>query len=103
MKAKVLWTPRAGEDLLQIYLNIGADNPGAAERFFSAVEAKAHLLAAQTRIGVRRPEIRPSTRILVEGPYLILYETHPDTDAGPVAEVEIVRIVHGRRDVPGLF
>jgi toxin ParE1/3/4 len=31
---------------------------------------------------VRRPEIAPSTRMLVEGVYLILYETHPDTDEG---------------------
>jgi toxin ParE1/3/4 len=26
--------------------------------------------------------------MLVEGPYLILYETHPDTDDGPIETVE---------------
>ena len=29
-------------------------------------------------------------RMLVEYPYLILYETHPNTDKGPIDEVEIV-------------
>jgi toxin ParE1/3/4 len=41
--------------------------------------------------------------MLVERPYLILFETHPDSDEGPVDEVEIVRIVDGRRDLTSLF
>jgi len=39
----------------------------------------------------------------VQGPYLILYETHPDADEGPVEEVEIVPVVDGRRDLESLF
>jgi toxin ParE1/3/4 len=103
MKPTVLWTPQAREDLLDIYLTIGLDNPGAAERFYSAIEARTKRLASQPRIGPRRPEIRPQARVLVERPYLILYETHPDTDDGPITEVEIVRILHGRRDLPSLL
>jgi hypothetical protein len=38
-------------------------------------------------------DIQPSVRILLEGPYLILYQTHPDTDDGPVLEIESVRVV----------
>ena len=41
--------------------------------------------------------------MLVEGPYLVLYETHPDTDEGPVDAVEIVRVVDGRRELAILF
>jgi toxin ParE1/3/4 len=41
--------------------------------------------------------------MLVEGPYLILYEAHPDTDEGLIDEVEIVRVVDGRRDLTSLF
>jgi hypothetical protein len=37
--------------------------------------------------------------MLVEGPYLILFETRPDTDEGQVDQVEIVRVVDGRRDL----
>ncbi|MGH7988461.1 MAG: hypothetical protein ACREQX_19535 [Candidatus Binataceae bacterium] len=50
-------------------------------------------------MGARRPDVRPALRILREGPYLILYQTHPDTDDSPIKEVEIVRVVDGRRDV----
>jgi len=53
--------------------------------------------------GPRRPEIRPTVRMLVEGPYLILFETHPDTDEGEVDQVEIIRVVDGRRDITNLF
>jgi toxin ParE1/3/4 len=38
---------------------------------------------------------------LLEGPYFILYETHPNTDDGQIEEVEIVRVVDGRRDLTG--
>lgn len=103
MKTTVLWTPQAREDLLDIYVTIGFDNPTAAERTYSALERRVDLLASSPRIGVRRAEITPSTRTLVEGVYLILYETHPDTNDGPLEAVEIVRIVHGHRDLRRLF
>jgi toxin ParE1/3/4 len=41
--------------------------------------------------------------MLVEAPYVILYETIPDTDIEPVEFVEIVRVVDGRRDLLNLF
>jgi len=89
--------------LIEIYTYIGFDNPSAAERVFDAIKAKADSLAGYPRMGVRRPDIRPSTRMLIEGPYLILYETHPDSDDGPIDEVELVRIVDGRRNLKNFF
>ena len=99
MKPILLWTPLAQEDLLDIYTTIGLDNPSAAERMYTAFEERVNLLARSPHMGVRRPEISPSTRVLVEGVYLILYETNPDTDEGPLDSVVIVRIVHGHRDL----
>ncbi len=103
MKAELVWSPQAREDLLEIYIAIGLDNPDAAEKLYTAMEAKAGLLAGHPRLGVRRPEIQRSARILIEGAYLILYETHPDTDEGPIEKVEIVRVVDGRRDLTSPF
>jgi toxin ParE1/3/4 len=103
MTPALLWTPQAREDLLDIYVTIGLDNPSAAERVYSAMEEKAILLATSPRLGVRRPEIAPMARMLVEGVYLLLYETHPDTDTGPVERIEIVRVVHGHRDLTRVF
>jgi len=39
--------------------------------------------------------------MLVEAPFVLLYETIPDTDDGPVEWV--VRVVDGRRDLNRLF
>jgi toxin ParE1/3/4 len=103
MPANLIWRSQAREDLLLIYEFVGLDNPAAAERLFAAIEDKTTLLIHHPRIGPRRPDIRPATRLLLEGPYLILYETHPDTDDGPIAEVEIVRVVDGRRDLTRPF
>jgi toxin ParE1/3/4 len=103
MAVKLTWHPRASEDLLLIYEFIGLDNPDAAERLITTIEIKVELLVRYPRLGTRRPEIRRTTRILLEGPYLILYQTHPDTDEGPIREVEIVRIVDGRRDLTRPF
>ena len=103
MTVEVIWSPQARRDLLDIYVIIGLDNPAAAERLYTAIETKANALRHFPRLGRRRPEIRPTVRMLVEGPYLILFETHPDTDEGQVDQVEIVRVVDGRRDLTNLF
>jgi len=103
LSVDLFWTSQAREDLIEIYAYIGQDSPSAAERIFDAVETKAELLIEYPRLGVRRPEIRPSTRMLIEGPCLILYETHPDSNEGGIDEVEIVRIVDGRRNLKNLF
>jgi toxin ParE1/3/4 len=100
---KLLWTPQAREDLIEIYTFIGFDNPSAAERVFDAIESRVGLLIHHPRLGVRRPEIRPPLRMLVEEPYLILYQTHPDSDEARIHTVEIVRILDGRRNFTNLF
>lgn len=103
MQVDLIWTPAAREDLIEIYNYIGLDNLSAAERIFDAVQSRIELLANYPRMGVRRADIRPSTRMLIEGPYLILYETHPDSESGPINQVEIVRIVDGRRNLKNLL
>ena len=70
---------------------------------YTLLEKRVGLLEKSPRMGVRRPEVAQSTRMLIEGVYLILYETHPNTDEGPIEAVEIVRIVHGHRDLTHLL
>jgi toxin ParE1/3/4 len=103
MVVELIWSPLARKDLLDIYILIGLENPAAAERLYTTIEAKAVAIADYPRLGRRRPDIRPATRMLVEGPYIILFETHPDTDEGPIDRVEIIRVVDGRRDLTNLF
>jgi len=99
MVVRLVWSPQARKDLLDVYIVIGLDNPAAAERLYDRIEARAETLSHHPRLGPRRPDIQARARVLVEGPYLILFETHPDTDEGPVDWVEVVRVVDGRRDL----
>lgn len=103
MPADLRWLPQALADVRDIYVQIGLEQPQAAERFFDSFERKAKLLTDQPRLGARRPEIRPSVRMLVLAPFVMLYETVPDTDEGLVETVQIVRVVDGRRDLPSLL
>ncbi|TPL42250.1 type II toxin-antitoxin system RelE/ParE family toxin [Mesorhizobium sp. B2-4-6] len=103
MVVRVVWSPTAKADLIDIYTTIGAENLKAADHYYEWIEDRAAQLVDQPRMGVRRPDIRPSARMLVAAPFLLLYETVPDTDSGPVDLVEIVRVVDGRRDLNRLF
>ncbi|ASG19917.1 type II toxin-antitoxin system RelE/ParE family toxin [Nitrospirillum viridazoti] len=96
-------SPAVARDLEEIWLSIAIDNPAAATRVLRAIGVRIGRLATFPRMGVRRPDIRPSARVLVEGAYLILFETYPDTNDGPVERVDIVRVIDGRRDLPALL
>ena len=99
MPTRLIWSPQARADLIDIYLTIAVDRPQVAERFFDRLEARARELEAFPRLGPRYAELRPSVRLLSERPYAILYETTPDTDEGPVTSVAIIRVVDARRDL----
>ncbi|CAN7690543.1 type II toxin-antitoxin system RelE/ParE family toxin [Rhizobium sp. LjRoot30] len=103
MPAKLIWTPKARADIKKIYVDIGKEQPSSAERYFASFRYKAEMLIDHPRLGERHPEVFRTARMLVEAPYVILYETRPDTDEGPVHTVEIVRVVDGRRDLAALF
>jgi toxin ParE1/3/4 len=103
MPAELLWSPQSRTDILQIYLRIAADNPSAADRFLARIERRATTLAEHPRLGPRRDQIRPGARMLIERPYLILYEIRPDDETAAVEKIEIVRVVDGRRDLRRLL
>ncbi len=92
----VFRTRRARLDLLDIWRHVAVDDPDAADRLLDALDARCARLAEHPHLGPSRDDIRLGLRYLVEGEYLILYRI---VDEG----VEIVRVVHARRNLPGLF
>lgn len=94
--AAVFFTRQAREDLIDIWLHIAADDPGAADRVLDRLELAAMNLTDNPRMGPARDDIRRGLRYLVSSTFLILYQV---VEGG----VEIVRVVHGRRDLFGLF
>lgn len=103
MKAKLVWTPLARADVKKIYIDLGKVNPHSAERYFQRIRSKIDILAQHPRAAERHPEIFRSARMLVEAPYVILYEAIPDAEDEDVHIVEIVRVIDGRRDLTALF
>ncbi len=89
---RVVRTLRAEEDLIEVWMHIAGDNPRAADRTLDELERKTMLLTRHPEIGRERPDIAPGVRYLAAGSYLILYRLAED-------RVEIVRYVHGRRDL----
>jgi toxin ParE1/3/4 len=86
---------QAEEDLIEIWLNVAKDDQRAADRLLDDLERRSERLAQHPGMGRRRPDIAAELRYLPVGPYLILYRLTEE-------RVEIVRFVHGRRDLKRL-
>jgi toxin ParE1/3/4 len=84
---------RARRDVIEIWAYIASDNEPAADRFIDLLTHHFRLLGENPYLGRRREELRRGYRGFPVGQYVIFYR---------VAEpgVRIVRILHGRRDVP---
>lgn len=86
----------ARTDLDEIWDYIAQDDPAAADRFICAIVAKFPKLAAWSEIRRKREELSPRLRSIAVGRYVAFYRP---TEAG----VEVVRVLHGARDLPPLF
>ena len=93
---QVHFTRAAREDLIAIWGHIAEDDEGAADRVLDRLGEAAEHLAHHPQMGPARDDIRPGLRYLVCGAYLLLYRIEP-------YGIEVVRVVHGRRDLYGLF
>ncbi len=89
-------TPQAGRDLEEIWFFLAQDDPVAADRWLDALEAKLSLIADNPLLGAARADIAPELRYHPIGHYLLLYRI---VSGG----IEVVRVVHGARDLLNLF
>lgn len=84
---------RAQEDLLDIWLYVARDSLAAADKLLRRLETCFGRLLGHPKLGRRRPELRDKIRSLAVGSYVIFYRAM-------TAAVEIIRVLHGRRDLP---
>jgi toxin ParE1/3/4 len=102
MPMPVQKTTQAKADLIEIADYIAADNPEAAERFLDAAEATFAFIASLPSVGrtfrFQSPAAQGTRVWRVEGfeRYLIVYRSVE-------SRIEIVRVLHGSRDIVGLF
>jgi toxin ParE1/3/4 len=90
---EIRWLEDALADLTEIYRYIATDNPSAAARVVTRIQAAVRLLAGLPHRG--RPGRWPGTReLIIPGtPYIVPYRVKGDL-------VEILRVFHGARRWP---
>lgn len=95
--SKFVLTPAAEGDLLKILEYLEGDNPSAILKVVDALDDAMELLADNPGIGHVRPDLTDQdVRFWSVFKYLVIY--HPDTKP-----LEIVRVLHGNRDVKRLL
>ena len=94
--ARFIRTARAEEDLIEIWTWVARDSLTAADRLLDRIDEVCGRLAENPLMGPARPDLAEGLRYFVAGSYLVIYRE-------AAAGVEIVRIIHGARDLPNLF
>lgn len=93
---RIIQSPEAQEDLIEIWLYISQNNQAAADQLINAVNEKLILLSESPQMGQLREELRTSLRSFPVGKYRLFYYPIP-------GGIELVRVIHGARDIENLF
>jgi len=94
--AKVLRKPQAEADLIEIWTYIAQDSPTRADKLLDEIDEKSQTLAQSTFIGKARDELGSKIRSFPIGNYVLFYQPIEDG-------IEIIRVLHGARDIEALF
>lgn len=90
---RVVLTEEADADMAAIFFHLADEaGGGTAEKYLGAFYDVYERLAVFPGLGAARPELGRAIHMCVVSPYLILYRLSD-------AEVSILRLVHGRRNV----
>jgi toxin ParE1/3/4 len=96
-KLPVVWSADALYDLTEIWAYYAAiAAPQTDDKIIRGIHNVCRRLENHPLSGRARDEVRPNLRSLVAGSYVVFYR--PATDA-----LEIVRVLHGRRDIDRIF
>ena len=93
----VFWSPEAEQDLFDIsgYLTVEA-SARIAEKYLRAIDRASKRIRTRPLSGRPRDELISGLRSVLVHPYVVFYRTAGFT-------VEIVRVVHQRRDLDAIF
>ena len=93
----IVWSPEAEEDLFEIWSYL-ADraSPQIADAQLNAIENACAKLGHWPYSGRQRDALLPGLRSVLASPYVVFYRVRDDA-------VDIVRVLHGRRDLGAIF
>lgn len=93
---KIIKSPHAKSDLLDIWDYIADDSTTSADNFLNTIGHKIQTLARSPKMGRTREELAPNLRSFPVGNYIIFYR--------PIKNgVEIARVLSGARDLNAIF
>ncbi len=89
-------TEQAEADLDEVWAVIAAENLTAANRMINAILSASRVHSSYPGLGQARDDLHPGIRCFAVSPYVVYYQ--------PVeSSIEILRILHGARDVESIF
>ena len=89
-------SPRASSDLIEIWSYIADDSVANADAFIDKLYQAIQALARQPGSGRHREELAPGIQSFPFGHHIIFYRV-------VAGAVEIVRVLHGARDIENIF
>ncbi len=92
----IIRTPQANLDLLEIWDYISEASEERADRVLDGINERCRMLAVFPQAGRERNDLIVGLRSLIVGNYVIFYQPIDDG-------IEVLRVLHGSRDVPGVF
>lgn len=96
-KPPAVWAPEARADLSDIWTYYAeAAGPHTADRMIKTIAETCRMLEDHPIVGRARDEIRSDLRSILAHPYVIFYRIRNDIP-------QIVRVLHGRRDIDEIF
>jgi len=93
---RLLFTPRAVADLEAIHDYIARESLERADATIDRVRERSRILRKWPELGRQRAELGRGVRSFPVGPLIVLYRLGGD-------DIEIVRVIDGRRDVAAAF
>lgn len=94
--ARISRRPLAEADILEIWDYIAEDRMTEADRWLDGLGDKLSLWATQPTMGRPRDELLPGLRSFAYGRYVVFFQPLPDG-------IDVVRVLHGARDIDSNF
>jgi len=94
-KPRLEWRPQASADLLEIVVYIADDSPDAAQELKDEIEAKAAKLPDHPKLYKPSSRVKGMRELIVRSNFVVFYRETTQL-------VEIVNVVHARRQWPPL-
>lgn len=92
----IRFTPQAKDDLDNIWLYIAQDSPQRATELIYKIKSCCDLLSENPKIGKERDDLINGLRQLPVKNRIVFYRVQEST-------IDVVRILHGSRDVKRVF